>query len=126
MRNNNSGLLLMSLLENGLQGIMRREAGNETSAILYRTGDYWAAFERSAYQLKRLYPCCTTYPMLVATIPYPIVIATLPLAELDAAADMHPEEEHTVIPAPKISIGKYAAWHRRKEQALAGLCVEEE
>ena len=51
-----SGVRLMAFLAAHRTEVLAREQNNERFIHLYGTGGYWAAFERSAYQLCRLFP----------------------------------------------------------------------
>ena len=51
-----SGVRLVRLLNEHLNDIMNRERANQNSIHLYCTGPYWVAFERSAYQLRHVFP----------------------------------------------------------------------
>lgn len=119
MKRNDSGCRLMALISTRIVEIMRREAENESSAILYRTGNYWTAFERSAYQIKHIYPNCMTYPVAVASLSHPVIIASLPCEELGGALDcVFPDCQQVVISASQVDIGKYVVWHKEMEEPL--------
>ena len=62
-----SGIRLMNLLRDHLTEIMDRERANLNSIHLYCTGSYWVSFERSAYQLRRVFLDSETYKLL--TVP---------------------------------------------------------
>ena len=51
---------LAALLTGHFDAIMERERTNRSSVHLYGAGDYWVAFEQSAYQLCQLMPSCET------------------------------------------------------------------
>ncbi|MCG0150480.1 hypothetical protein L4X54_10870 [Phocaeicola vulgatus] len=50
---------------------------NLSQIYLYRTDDYWVAFERSAFLLCRAYADSIITPMKVANAPTPIVMASV-------------------------------------------------
>ena len=58
-----SGVRLVRLLNEHLNDIMNRERANQNSIHLYCTGPYWVAFERSAYQLRHVFPDSEITPM---------------------------------------------------------------
>ena len=45
------GVALKELIERKIRGILRKEHLNSCHIHLYRTGNYWATFEKSAYLL---------------------------------------------------------------------------
>lgn len=45
-----------ALLEKEMQDILRQEMQNENRIHLYDVGEYWVAFEKSAYLLEQLVP----------------------------------------------------------------------
>ena len=64
-----SGIRLMNLLRDHLTEIMDRERANLNSIHLYCTGSYWVSFERSAYQLRRVFPDSETTPLRLFAYP---------------------------------------------------------
>lgn len=72
-----SGIRLMLLLKGHLREIMDRECANQTSILLYCTGSYWVAFERSAYQLRRAFPDSEITPMRLYAYPFPVVMVSV-------------------------------------------------
>ena len=50
------GIRLMRLMETRLLDIIRQEHSNRNCIHLYGTGEYWTAFEQSAYLLCRIFP----------------------------------------------------------------------
>jgi len=73
-----SGIRLMNLLRDHLTEIMDRERANLNSIHLYCTGSYWVSFERSAYQLRRVFPDSETTPLRLFAYPFPIVSPGFP------------------------------------------------
>lgn len=45
-----------ALLESDLQNILQQEQQNENRIFLYDVGEYWVAFEKSAYLLEQMAP----------------------------------------------------------------------
>lgn len=60
---------LAALLTGHFDAIMERERTNRSSVHLYGAGDYWVAFEQSAYQLCQLMPSCETTLSGLRSIP---------------------------------------------------------
>ena len=132
MSNIPSGLHLLALLSTHLNEIIDRESGNYNRIYLYPTGNYWTAFEKSAYQLERLFPQCSVSSMVLATRPAPIVLASLPYADIagyDAGVphitikSSGNDEQLATMPAPTLPSAIYRHWHVEKTEALEGVEV---
>lgn len=64
-----------ALLETDLQNILRQEQQNENRIFLYDVGEYWVAFEKSAYLLEQLAPREEKPVVLhMKQYPFPIVM----------------------------------------------------
>ena len=72
-----SGVRLVRLLNEHLNDIMNRERANQNSIHLYCTGPYWVAFERSAYQLRHVFPDSEITPMRLLGYPFPVVMVSV-------------------------------------------------
>ena len=64
-----SGLMLVDLVRNDIGAILSKEKGNMFRIYLYSLGNYWAAFESSAYRLCRLGGKAVVLPMRVRDLP---------------------------------------------------------
>ena len=64
-----------ALLEKEMQHILRQESQNENRIHLYDVGEYWVAFEKSAYLLEQLVPK-EEHPIVLymKNHPFPIVM----------------------------------------------------
>lgn len=74
---NSSVVELIELINGHIPDILFMEASNLSQIYLYRTDDYWVAFERSAFLLCRAYADSIITPMKVANAPTPIVMASV-------------------------------------------------
>ncbi len=117
-----SGVRLVALLNEHLGDIMSRERTNTASIHLYCTGPYWVAFERSAYQLCRLFPRSDTSIIRFVTYPFPVVMASITDTELCAYSRRHilkaAEPDRRVLTAEKLSFEHYREWHRTEVEEL--------
>lgn len=127
-----SGLHLLALLSTHLNEIIDRESGNDNRIYLYPTGNYWTAFEKSAYQLERLFPQCSVSSMVLATSPTPIVLASLPYTDIAGYATdksritikaFGNDEVLAIMQAPTLPAAVYRHWHMEKTEALEGVEV---
>lgn len=114
------GIRLMRLMDRQLLDIIRKEHGNSGSIHLYGTGEYWAAFEQSAYLLCRIFPkteiCVVTHP----AYPFPVVLVTVSDSDLRTYSRSHifrrDEADYKEFIAPEISPRQYNLWHRNEVQ----------
>ena len=84
-----SGVRLVRLLNEHLNDIMNRERANQNSIHLYCTGPYWVAFERSAYQLRHVFPDSEITPMRLLGYPFPVVMVSVTDRSLRSYARKH-------------------------------------
>ncbi|MDD2954047.1 MAG: hypothetical protein PHC95_12940 [Parabacteroides sp.] len=117
-----SGIRLMQLLKEHLREIMDRERTNLASIHLYSTGSYWVAFERSAYQLRRVFPDSEITPMRLYAYPFPIVMVSVTDRSLRSYASKHilrkDEVDYKLLTVSDLSLPTYQAWHTREVQGL--------
>lgn len=71
--NEPSGIRLMRFMSSRLLQIVRKEHKNGNSICLYGTGEYWSAFEKSAYLLCQLFPEKEVFIAKHVEYPFPIV-----------------------------------------------------
>lgn len=114
-----SGKQLLVLLSERRDEIINRENGNNDRIFVYDTGRRWTAFEKSAYQLARLYSGCEVMPLILNGYPFPIVIASVPH---HAISDIRSGNDGVCsIPAQRaISLRTYQTWHSRLGKRLSG------
>lgn len=80
---------LMRLMDTRLPEIIREEVGNEQCVRLYGTGDYWSAFEHSAYLLCQLFPTIDVSIVTHPATPFPAVMVCISDEELRAYGREH-------------------------------------
>ena len=83
---------LVTLLRERIGEITRREAEGRPLIHLYGVGEYWVAFERSAYRLRRLFP-------------------RLHLFQREG-------DDYGRLAAPDRPLSGYPAWHKRQTKDL--------
>lgn len=117
---NTSVVELFNLIKGHMPDILYTEAGNLSNIYLYRTDDYWVAFERSAFFLCRAYADSIITPMKVANAPTPIIMASVKVKNiLEATHNLHclrRTEKLWVYDARKFSCNNasFSRWHNRK------------
>lgn len=117
-----SGIRLAALLNEHLDEIMGRERANRTSIHLYCTGPYWVAFERSAYQLRRVFPDSETTSMRLFSYPFPIVMVFVTDRSLRSYARKHilrrNDMDYKLLTVPVLSSEDYRKWHADEVEGL--------
>lgn len=114
------GIQLMRLMDTRLFDIIRQEHRNRNCIHLYGTGEYWAAFEQSAYLLCRAFPeneiAVVTHP----AYPFPVVMANIPNRELKTYSRHHifkrDEIDYKELVAEEITPKQYQIWHQKEVQ----------
>lgn len=118
-----SGVRLMAFLAARRTEVLAREQNNERFIHLYGTGRYWAAFERSAYQLCRLFPRNEIAVFHFATYPFPVVMASIADSELRVYARRHilrtVDPDHKVLTVPILAPEAYKRWRGEKIEEFA-------
>lgn len=114
------GVRLMNFLSSQQAKILAREKDNERMIHLYGLGGYWVAFDRSAYQLCRLFPQSETSIIRFTSYPFPVVMATVADVGLHAYSRQHifkrDEADYKELVASEISARQYQLWHRNEVQ----------
>ena len=120
-----SGIRLMNLLRDHLTEIMDRERANLNSIHLYCTGSYWVSFERSAYQLRRVFPDSETTSLRLFAYPFPIVMVSVTDRSLRSYARKHilrrDDIDYKLLTASQLSHEDYQAWHAGEVKGLPSL-----
>lgn len=116
------GVRLMALLENRLTDILDKERDNRCAVHLYNIGTYWVAFERSAYQLYRLFPRVEPTSLSLTSYPFPFVMASITDRSLHAYACEHivrrSEAGYVRLTAPDLLLADYRKWHAKEAESL--------
>lgn len=106
---------LRNLLETQHVEILNREKDNERRAYLYNVGEYWMAFEHSAWQLCQLFPQSTVAIFYLKTYPFPIVMASVLCRYAQPYFQQHivrTFEDYTILFTSAFSLPRYRKWHR--------------
>lgn len=82
-------------MKNQLSDILFCEHSNKEHIHLYRTDNYWVAFERFAFHLCHIYAQSVINAMKVFRVPFPIVVASVEDREIPfAVGGMECRKEH--------------------------------
>lgn len=119
-KNEPCGIRLMQLMDTRLFDIIRKEHRNSNCIHLYGTGEYWAAFEQSAYLLCRIFPENETAVVTHPAYPFPVVMANIPHRALKEYSRNHifkrDETDYKELVAAEIAPERFQIWHRQKVQ----------
>ena len=112
-----SGVRLMTLLYEKGSEILRREAENDRLIHLYCTGEYWVAFEKSAYLLRQIAPKAQVIPMGLTSFPFPVAMVYWTDDELRLYCRRHlfqqEGDNYGRLAVSPLSINGYRSWHRQ-------------
>ena len=116
------GASLLDFLSTHQAEILNREKDNRRFAHLYGFGNYWVAFERSAYQVCRLFPRSETSIIRFIAYPFPVVMAAVTDAELRVYSSSHilriAEPDYRVLTTEELPLESYREWHRVEVEEL--------
>lgn len=98
------------------RNILRRELHNENKVHLYRLGDYWVAFEKSAYLLEQI-SLTDTDPTVIymKEHPFPMLMTTINNYRANGLCRRQRNNGHTdylQINSGKIDLESYNEWYR--------------
>ncbi len=120
--NEPSGIRMIRLIETKIHEITQQEAANNNKICLYSTGDYWMAFERSAFLLKRIFPNLKAFVINHPGFLVPVVGVSLPDEQLKAYGRKHtiarPETDYAEITASPFDKFLYGDWHNNEVRAF--------
>lgn len=104
-----------TVLETRLPEIIGGEATNTSTIHLYRTGNFWVAFEKSAYLLTQSAIAYDTSAMQLPSHPTPIVMAYTDDITITILLQKHTllksDNNYTAIATSPISAELYKEWH---------------
>ena len=108
-----------TLLEGRLRQILRKERDNENRVHLYGVGEYWVAFERSAYLFEQLdAKASTPVVMHLRDYPFPIVMHAAHYTRVDALCRHHVMSRRTMeylqLMTRPMDSGSYNRWYRKQ------------
>lgn len=122
----NAIIEFIELLQSRLPDILSKEANNERYMYLYDAGNYWMAFERSAYMLSKLYVHALLLPMKTPYIPFPIVAASIEQEKLHSIVNglickKRTGKERIYVTGKVENVSFYDRWHDRETKILRTL-----
>ena len=110
------GVNLLRLLDR-FKSIYREEVNNDSYIHLYPVGDFWVAFEKSAYFLSLLLGGnCEVYAIGIQEFPYPVLFVCMEQEEKELLVGMQ-REQNQAFPFTRIkvsfSLDRYEDWHKQ-------------
>lgn len=113
-----NGALLMRLLKTNLLEIICKERHDKKLVRLYGVGDYWHAFEESAYQLSRLFEIHEVTILTHQDFPFPVVMTSISDDELRIYGNNHifylKDSGYRELVGTDFLTGQYREWHRKQ------------
>ena len=106
-----SGPALIQLLQTELRPILRKEDGNRDAMHLYSLGDWWVAFESSAFQLSLRCPGASVLPLRLKDVPCPVLATCVASADLPGH---HPHQQRLTLHTARLDVKQYREWRERK------------
>ena len=106
---------LKRLIETRMVEILRKEQGNGKYIRLYGAGEYWHAFEESAFQLERLLRKGETTLLSHKNYPFPVGMVSILDSELRTYIRQHipvcDRLDYKKLLVAELSVAEYRAWH---------------
>ncbi len=106
---------VLKMIETQHIKILEREKDNECHAYLYDFGNFWIAFEQSAWQLCRLFPQSCASVIHSKICPFPIVMSSVSDTCIQSYFRKHivrTFRDHTILLTSAIPSDQYSRWHR--------------
>lgn len=109
---------LKELIETHLFDIIHTEDTTGRHIRLYGVGDYWHAFEESAYQLSQLFGTCDITVLRHKIYPFTVVMASISDDTLQAYGTNHVFRKkapgYRELDGMGISMKQYKEWHKKE------------
>lgn len=116
-------LHLQMTLQNQRNAILSSEERNTQHIHLYGFGDYWAAFEQSAYRLQQLFPESEVSVIYLKNYPVPMAMAAVADSDLCTFKKEHiyrtVNPDHLVFAVAPIRPNDFYAWKREAIRAMS-------
>ncbi len=121
------GIRLMKLIDTRLSAIAKGERHNDNKMCLYGTGEYWVAFDHSAYQLKRLFPDLKIFVVNHPLYPFTVVGASIPDVQLNTYRRKNmchkSGADYLEYAVDAIDTANYSDWHSNEVRSFGELGV---
>ncbi len=121
------GVILMmnldSLLSAEQGNILKRERENTHHIHLYNVGQYWAAFDKSAFQAEHLTKLKDVPDVVkLKDNPFPIVMHIIDENQFRSLCksnpSLHQKKKHIQIDGTHVDMAEYNTWYLQKSDAL--------
>lgn len=102
--------------------VVQREKDNRHRLYLYRVGEFWVAFEKSAYRASECFPSLDISSISLADYPYPVLFVCLPqsrLAQLPYSCSAEGRTNRILFSEQPLSVLRYRQWRSRELFELA-------
>ena len=114
---NNTLHRVASLLDSDLQKILKKEIHNNDRIHLYDVGEYWVAFEKSAYMLEKMTdPGEKPLVLYLKSYPFPIVMRSIHYLKVNDMCKKHimakRQLEYLQFLTKQTDDASYRKWYR--------------
>ena len=117
--------LMELLIETCLFDIIHTEDTTGRFIRLYGAGDYWHAFEESAYQLSQLFVTHDVTVLRHKVYPFPVLMVSISDDELQAYGKNHIFRKkvsgYRELVGIGISMKRYKEWHKKEVMKFSSL-----
>ncbi|MGM9794694.1 MAG: hypothetical protein ACI3ZZ_00515 [Candidatus Aphodosoma sp.] len=105
-----------TLLEKNQKDILRKELNNSTMMNLYSAGEFWVAFNNSAYQLHSMMPACAiSMALQLKDNPFPVMMTYIKYTEfnklLSANTILKKSLNYTQLRTAPLTPDAYRQWY---------------
>lgn len=112
-----SGMENLQRIENlvaaNLSNILKKENENDSHINLYNLGDFWVAFENSAFQLEQLSDNLDgTLVMRLKNRPFPLILNTISDTKVRSLCRSNTHKDFLQIPATPLDKESFRIWYR--------------
>ena len=102
-----------TLVAANLSNILKKENENDSHINLYNLGDFWVAFENSAFQLEQLSDNLDgTLVMRLKNSPFPLILNTISDTKVRSLCRSNTHKDFLQIPATPLDKESFRTWYR--------------
>lgn len=120
--NEAGGIRLLRLINTQSVEIAKRELENGDRMCLYCTGQYWVAFEHSAYFLKQFFPKAEVFTICNPNYPFTIIATCVTVRTFNRYMLNHTaicrRDDYVEFSVSPLVTRQYGDWHARNVDEL--------
>ena len=102
-----------TLIAQDLSDILSKENDNTNNINLYNNGEYWVAFEKSAYQLEQISDNVnSTVVIRLKDRPFPLIFNTISNNDAKMFSKQTKQHHFLQLPTKSLNSQSFNAWYR--------------